>query len=154
VNPSLPIEPTPSPDANHSAGDDHPPADTASPIETRFPGQPIERPDVFATLLWLTLAINLATLPWLLITISPPADSPTGKAFQFTTDINNAPASELSLLPGIGKELANRIVIDRATHGPFRSADDLTRVPGVGPKKIIEAAPLINCGPAQNQPAP
>lgn len=134
MNPSLPIEPTP------------------SPRDIRSPRPPIERPEIFATLLWLTLAFNLATLPWLLLTALSPSDSPANTPLRFTTDINNAPASELSLLPGIGHELANRIIIDRTTRGPFRSADDLTRVPGIGTKKLLEAAPMITCGPPQNHP--
>ena len=130
----------------------HPIDPTPSPADNRSAGPPIERPEIFATLLWLTLALNLATLPWLLlITLSSP-DSAANIPLRFTTDINNAPASELSLLPGIGKELADRIVIDRTTRGPFRSANDLTRVPGIGPKKLFDAAPMITCGPPQHHP--
>lgn len=48
-------------------------------------------------------------------------------------DINTASAVELTLLPGIGPRLADRIVEDRERNGPFRSLDDLQRVRGVGP---------------------
>lgn len=46
--------------------------------------------------------------------------------------INNATAAELDALPGIGPVLAERIVTHRATHGPFRSIDQLSDVSGIG----------------------
>lgn len=47
--------------------------------------------------------------------------------------INTAGAEELMTLPGIGPHLAAAIVEDRAQRGPFRAAQDLTRVRGIGP---------------------
>jgi len=47
-------------------------------------------------------------------------------------NINSATASELDALPGIGPVLADRIVAERETNGPFTSLDDLARVSGVG----------------------
>ena len=52
-------------------------------------------------------------------------------------DINTASAAELSLLPGLGPLLAERIVDDRAANGPFASVDDLDRVIGIG-ESILE----------------
>lgn len=51
-------------------------------------------------------------------------------------DINTADASLLDTLPGVGPATAAKIVADRAANGPFKSADDLGRVPGIGPKKL------------------
>ena len=51
-------------------------------------------------------------------------------------NVNIASAAELELLPGIGPTLATRIVADRAANGPFASLDDVTRVPGIGPRKV------------------
>lgn len=48
-------------------------------------------------------------------------------------NLNRATAVELESLPGIGPELARRIVDYRTGHGPFRTAEDLSRVPGIGP---------------------
>ena len=48
------------------------------------------------------------------------------------TDINRAGAEELAWLPGIGEELARRIVEYRENHGPFARAEDIMNVPGVG----------------------
>lgn len=51
-------------------------------------------------------------------------------------NINTANEIELERLPGIGPVLAARIIEERETGGPFISADDLERVPGIGEKKI------------------
>lgn len=56
-------------------------------------------------------------------------------------DINSASAAELALLPGIGPALADRIVADRETHGPFKTVDELDRVKGVGSMIIQRLRP-------------
>jgi competence ComEA-like helix-hairpin-helix protein len=60
-----------------------------------------------------------------------------------TIDINQAGLTELQLLPGIGPALAQRILDDRLKNGPYRSADDLDRVRGIGPKTLEKLRPLI-----------
>ena len=50
-------------------------------------------------------------------------------------NINQASASELRQLKGIGPKLAERIVKYREEHGPFRSPEDIMNVKGIGPKK-------------------
>lgn len=47
-------------------------------------------------------------------------------------DPNAVDDVELDRLPGVGPTLARAIVRDREERGPFRSVDDLARVPGVG----------------------
>ncbi len=51
-------------------------------------------------------------------------------------DPNRASAAELELLPGIGPSLAKRLIESRTNQGPFRSAQDLRRVKGVGAKTL------------------
>jgi competence protein ComEA len=51
-------------------------------------------------------------------------------------NINQAGIEELIQLKGIGPRLAERIVSYRKEHGPFKSADDLLNVKGVGNKKL------------------
>ena len=49
-------------------------------------------------------------------------------------DLNTATVEELERLPEVGPSLAQRIVEYRRAHGPFRRAQDITQVPGIGPK--------------------
>ncbi|WP_308638813.1 ComEA family DNA-binding protein [Paenibacillus silvisoli] len=58
-------------------------------------------------------------------------------------DINHATAAELDALPGIGAAKAKSIVDDREKNGPFRSADDLLRVKGIGPKLLDKMKSFI-----------
>jgi competence protein ComEA len=58
-------------------------------------------------------------------------------------DLNTADATALDTLPGVGPSTAAKIVADRQTNGPFKSVDDLGRVPGIGPKKLDSLKDLI-----------
>jgi competence ComEA-like helix-hairpin-helix protein len=51
-------------------------------------------------------------------------------------NVNRAEAQELELLPGIGPRLAQRILEVRASIGPFSSAEEFLRVPGIGHKLL------------------
>lgn len=57
-------------------------------------------------------------------------------------NINTAPSGELERLPGVGPVIAGRIIEERE-RSPFKSAEDLGRVPGIGPKSIETVAPFI-----------
>lgn len=60
-------------------------------------------------------------------------------------DVNRANATELQMLPGIGPVLAARIISTRERE-PFRSVDDMRRVPGIGPKTMDKLRPLVHAG--------
>jgi competence protein ComEA len=64
-------------------------------------------------------------------------------AIEFQVDVNRADWPELALLPGIGEQLAKRIVNDRAGNGPFRDLDDLRRVRGIGPRTLDAMRPYL-----------
>lgn len=66
-------------------------------------------------------------------------------------DPSTASVAELGLLPGIGEERARAIVLHRVRHGRFRSADDLTAVPGLGPKSVAALLPDL-CFEAAESP--
>ena len=52
-------------------------------------------------------------------------------------NINQASAAELAeALDGVGMTRAEAIVADREQHGPYASAEDLSRVSGIGPATI------------------
>ena len=68
---------------------------------------------------------------------------PPSKTIHFSLDINSAPPSELSLLPGIGTTMADRIIETRKKHGPFTSIDDIVSVPGIGNITLQEIRPFV-----------
>jgi competence protein ComEA len=52
--------------------------------------------------------------------------------------INRATKQELERLPGIGPVIAERIIQYRENRKGFRSLNELTKVHGIGPKKLAE----------------
>ena len=62
---------------------------------------------------------------------SAPFSTPPAGASTVKLDVNAASSAELLAIPGIGPVLAQRIIDGR----PYESADDLTKVKGIGPKK-------------------
>ena len=50
--------------------------------------------------------------------------------------INDASQQVLETLPGIGGKLAERIVVYREQHGPFKELDELAKISGIGNKKL------------------
>jgi competence protein ComEA len=84
----------------------------------------------------------LVTLLILMVLVEPPlVATPTASAEAAraaTTastekvNINTADAKALASLSGVSRSLAEKIVKYRDEHGPFRKAEDLRRVDGVG----------------------
>jgi competence ComEA-like helix-hairpin-helix protein len=68
-----------------------------------------------------------------------PASHPKEKTPLGKIDINTATEKELTTVPGIGHVMAARIIAAR----PFRSADDLKRVSGIGDKKYEQIRPYF-----------
>lgn len=52
--------------------------------------------------------------------------------------VNSADSDLLQTISGIGPKLAERIIFERERSGSFASADDLSRVRGIGPKRISQ----------------
>jgi competence ComEA-like helix-hairpin-helix protein len=65
----------------------------------------------------------------------PPSEEPEASKL----DINTATEKELKMIPGIGPVTARKIIEAR----PFRSADDLKKVNGIGEKKYAEIRPCF-----------
>jgi competence protein ComEA len=63
-----------------------------------------------------------------------------------TIDINQASEVDFARLPGIGPELARRIVAFREKHGPFRRVEDLLAIKGIGHKKWRKIRPYLHVG--------
>lgn len=70
-------------------------------------------------------------------------------AFAAPVDINTADAKALDKnLKGVGPKVAAAIVDYRAKNGPFKTADDLAKVKGIGPKLIEKNRANILVGTA------
>jgi competence ComEA-like helix-hairpin-helix protein len=65
--------------------------------------------------------------------------SPNVPAVPARVNINSASFEELQKLPRIGPKLAERII----AHRPYKSVDELDRVPGIGPDTLKQLKPLI-----------
>ena len=57
--------------------------------------------------------------------------------------LNTASLSELDRLPGVGPELAQRIVDYRSEHGGFTALEELTQVDGIGEKIFEKLEPYV-----------
>lgn len=69
---------------------------------------------------------------------------PAASAGDTRLNLNAASAAELDeALPGIGPELARRIVAYRQQHGPFASVEQVQEVPGIGEKRFQQLRELV-----------
>lgn len=84
--------------------------------------------------------------------VSPaPAGSPVQQATETsapparkTVNVNQASASQLEELPGVGEVTARRIISWRQSRGPFAAAEDLMKVEGIGPAKFAAMKPFVS----------
>ncbi len=58
-------------------------------------------------------------------------------------NINNATATDLDGLPGVGPSIANKIIEYRKSKGDFKSIEELNNVSGIGDKKYDDIKGLI-----------
>lgn len=79
------------------------------------------------------------------------ADSGSGKKkdLKGPLDVNRATVEQLQQLPGIGPVMAKAIVAEREKR-PFKSVDDLRRVPRIGPKTVEQLRPHVLVGSDPN----
>ena len=81
---------------------------------------------------------------------SRPVSSTVPTEFQeeivFPIDINSASAEELSVLPGIGPTLAERILAFRNLNGSFQRPEELLNVEGIGPGKLEDILNYVITG--------
>jgi len=58
-------------------------------------------------------------------------------------NVNTAEAAQLALLPRIGPSVAGRIIEFRKKNGPFKSAEDLMLVRGIGERTFALLKPYV-----------
>jgi competence ComEA-like helix-hairpin-helix protein len=61
-------------------------------------------------------------------------------------NLNHASADEISRLPGVGPSLARRIVEERDRRGRFESPDGLRGILGMGPKRLAALREHVTVG--------
>ena len=72
-----------------------------------------------------------------------PLSGTTAMALGQPLNVNQATMADLQLLPGVGPVTARGVVKARTEGGLFSSAEDLTRVKGLGPATARELRPLV-----------
>ncbi|MEJ5229459.1 MAG: ComEA family DNA-binding protein [Pseudothermotoga sp.] len=65
------------------------------------------------------------------------------KTIEFPIDVNSASYEDLLEIPGIGPAKAKAIIEFREQNGPFATADDLTKVSGIGKVTVQRIAPYL-----------
>lgn len=70
------------------------------------------------------------------VTVVAPMPATVSLLLGLPISLNDATAEDLTLLPGIGSRLADRIVRHRHNNGGFGSLDELKEVEGIGEKKL------------------
>lgn len=68
---------------------------------------------------------------------------PTFAAESRKVNVNTADASQLALLPRVGPSVAQKIIDFRKENGPFKSAEDLMLVQGIGEKTFQLLKPYV-----------
>ena len=81
---------------------------------------------------------------------SPSTHAPTTKQTTVgIVNLNTASAADLEALPGIGAKTAARIIEYRQKNGPFKKAEELMNVRGVGEKNFLKLKAQITVGTAK-----
>lgn len=61
-------------------------------------------------------------------------------------NLNTATFEELTMIPGIGENLANNIIAYRQQNGPFHSVEELMHVKGFGKSTYEEVSRFLSVG--------
>ena len=105
----------------------------------------------------VAVAIGLMLLYWVRLNGWGQApieiDRLPARQYDYRLDINQAPWFEWTLLEGIGEKTARKIVAYRDEHGSFKSIEDVSRVPGIGPKTWEQIRPWLTLGEIPTTPA-
>ncbi len=95
----------------------------------------------------LTSIVRTALVPSLVLALSGASalplraegDAPAAKV----VNVNQASAAEIGRLPRVGPKLADRIVAHRQQNGPFKRAEALMEVKGIGEKMFATLKPYV-----------
>ena len=125
------------------------------PTDPPAPAPVVSRADVFTAPVQLALFVAILGLvgfvAWHSIPPTRPIETHAEKQ-PIRVDINRADRGELMLLPGIGPNLADRILDYREAHGPFDGLADLRKVSGIGPATLEKLRPRIQISWSETPP--
>jgi comEA protein len=99
-----------------------------------------------AALVAATLTVP-ALSPHDLLAQEPPARTTTERPAPL--NLNAATEAQLEALPGIGAATATRIIEYRKKNGPFKKAEELMNVKGIGEKSFLKLKALITVAPSR-----
>ena len=94
-------------------------------------------------LLWLLVAFLILTRS---DQSAPVIELSNADPSPLSIDLNQDPWERLTLIPGLGKTLAQRIVTFREARGGFRTLDEVKSIPGIPDRAIEEASPWLVLG--------
>ena len=92
--------------------------------------------NVYRAVAGLVLALVLAAS-------ASAAEAPKSEGGGKKVNINTADATQLVLLPRVGPSVAQRILAHRKENGPFKKAEDLMLVQGIGEKTFELIKPYV-----------
>jgi competence protein ComEA len=95
--------------------------------------------------LWLALTLSAG---WpTSVTAQDARGSTASSAAKIVVNLNSATADQLASLPGIGERTAQRIIEYRQKNGPFKKAEDLMNIQGIGEKSFLRLKDLVTVTP-------
>lgn len=87
------------------------------------------------------------------VLVAGPAVAAAQPAPSAKINLNSASAEQLTAVPGVGPKLAARIVEHRQKEGSFRSVQELMNVKGVGEKNLAKFQGYLSVGDAPRSAA-
>ena len=106
---------------------------------------PLQHASVDVLMIVITVSLVLSTL---IFRTTQPAPGPVLPTPLVKLNLNDAPVSELGLLPAIGPRMADRLIQYRDAQQHFSSWADVEKVSGMGPATIQTIQPWCVIGPA------
>lgn len=123
---------------NGKEGDASPPYEGSQKIEEKIQQHQIKGETIMIKKTQLLASILVAAL---VLTALPGVAVAAGSG---AVNINTADAAELALLPRVGAVVSQRIIDFRQENGPFKSAEDLMLVRGIGEKTFALMEPYVS----------
>ncbi len=150
-----------SPTSVTAAASHRPAAPTSVPPPLETPkSQPVGLPEKSPLLAaWprsalITTTVLLITVAALLVWhyFSATASGTRPAYLEHRVNLNRAPVAELEQIPNIGPKRAAKIDAYRRLHGPFRSVEDLRKVPGFGAVTVEQLRDHVKAHSDEREP--